>query len=116
VTQPPDVAEIIAAIEAKNYEAALSLLSPLVDAGIPSAVGLLGTFYQLGLGVPPNGEKAVSLLTQAAEAGDALAAHNLGTVYCTGLPGVDRNPDLGRSWYAKARGLGSQLLPPDAYE
>ena len=116
MTHPPDFVEIVAAIEAESYDAALSLLAPLVDAGIPSAVGLLGTFYQLGLGFPPNGVKAVSLFTQAAKAGDALAAHNLGTVYCTGLPGVAPNPDLARSWYKKARGLGLQLLPPDAYE
>lgn len=113
MTLSPDAKGVVAAIEAENYEAALSLLSPLVDAGIPNAIGLLGTFYQLGLGVAINGPKAVSLLTRAAEAGDALAAHNLGTSYCTGLPGVTRDPDLGRLWYTKARELGLNLMPPD---
>lgn len=116
MTDQPDFDKITAAMDAEDYQSALLLLSPLADAGIPSAIGMLGTFYQLGLGVPPDGLKAVSLLTQAAGAGDALAAHNLATVYCTGLPGVSRNPDLGRSWYAKARELGLQLMPPAAYE
>lgn len=111
-----DFDAIAAAMNAEHYEVALSLLSPLVDAGIPSAIGMLGTFYQLGLGVPPDGPKAISFLAQAAAAGNALAAHNLGTIYCTGLPDVGRNSDLAYSWYAEAKKLGSQLMPPDVYE
>lgn len=115
VTHQPDFDKIMAAVNAENYESAHALLSPLVDAGIPSAIGMLGTFYQLGLGVPPDGPRAVTLLAQAAETGDALAAHNLGTLYCTGVPGVSPDSDLARSWYARAKALGSKLMPPDAY-
>lgn len=107
---------VIAATEAGDYAAALNLLAPLAEAGLPSAVGMLGVFYQLGLGVEPNGPKAVALLTQAAEAGDAIAAHNLGTVYCTGLPGLPSDPALGHTWYQRARAMGAQLAPDQFYE
>ena len=104
------------AYENKNYELSVSILDPLCMESNPDALSLLGVFYQLGLGVECDGVKAVSLLERAVILGKGEAAHNLGTIYCAGLPGIKANPELGRSYYKKAKSMGAQLANIDFYK
>ncbi|HEY9826589.1 MAG TPA: hypothetical protein V6D19_14185 [Stenomitos sp.] len=113
---PTEFERALAEFNAERYDEALRILLPLLDAEMPAALGLAGSIYQLGLGVHPDGPKAVRLLSRAAELGDGLAAHNLGTLYYVGLPGVDRNPTLSRSWYLKARALGTKFVSDEFHD
>jgi TPR repeat protein len=76
--------EVTEALSSRQYDKALALLMPLVEASVPGALSLLGVICQLGEGVERNDPKAVELLTRAVELGDGVAAHNLGTIYCMG--------------------------------
>jgi len=104
------------AINTERYADALAILEPLCAIKDPTAQSMLGTLYQLGLGVPVNGAKAISLLTAAAEKGNGVAAHNLGSIYVTGLPGVERDTERSRFYYRLARDLGAQFTQASFYE
>ncbi len=108
--------EVREALSKKDYEKALSILSPLVEIESPGAISLLGLMYQLGEGVELNGIKAVKLLLRAIELGDGVAAHNLGTIYITGLPDVDKNPEKSKKYYRIAKGMGAKFAPDEFYE
>lgn len=101
---------------AGGYERARELLVPLAETGDLDALPLLGTMYQLGLGVPRDGVRAVELLTRAAEAGNGLAAHNLGSVYLGGMPEIPVDRERSLKWYREARRLGAQFAPDSWYE
>jgi TPR repeat protein len=108
--------EVSGAISEKEYEKALSLLTPLVEKSVPGALGLLGLMYQLGEGVERDGTKAVELLKRAVELGDGVSAHNLGTIYSMGMPGISQDHQLSRQYYRKAKAMGAQFAADEFYE
>jgi uncharacterized protein len=116
MTGSPDFEKAYEEFLAGGYERARELLVPLAERGDLDALTLLGTMYQLGLGVPYDGVRAAELLKRAAEAGNGLAAHNLGSVYYGGLPGVATSREEGLKWYREARRLGAQFAPDSWYE
>jgi uncharacterized protein len=106
----------VEAYESENYKLSVSILEPMCAEENPDALSLLGVFYQLGLGVECDGIKAISLLERAVAQGKGEAAHNLGTIYCTGLPGVQADTELARSYYQKAKAMGAQVADDSFYE
>lgn len=111
-----EVQKAVEAFEDENYKLAVSILEPLCAANSPDALSLQGVCYQLGLGVECNGPKAVSLLERAMCLGKGEAAHNLGTLYCTGLPGVEANPEKAKAYYQQAKAMGAQVADDSFYE
>ncbi len=59
---------------------ALQELRPVAEAGCSDARTMIGTLYQLGLGVEVDQDAARVWYELAASRGDALAAWNLGTM------------------------------------
>ena len=104
------------AFVAERHDEALQILKPLVEAEVPEAIGMLGTAYQLGLGVAVDGPKAVEILSKAAALGDVVAAHNLGTIYATGMPGIPADPKLSKDFYRLAKDRGAQFGDDSWYE
>ena len=93
----------------REYAQALLLLKPLADAGIAEAIGMLGLAYQRGAGVEVDSEKALELLQKAVEMGDAIAAHNLALLYQQGMPGVEKNDVISRSYFELAAKMGLNM-------
>jgi len=104
------------AISNEEYEKALLIVTPLVEKEVPGALGLLGSMYQVGVGVPHDVPKAVELLTQAYELGDGVAAHNLGTIYGMGQHGVEQDLPKSKYYYREAKKMGAQFASDEFYE
>ena len=104
------------ALVAERYNEAPGILEPLVEAEVPEAIGMLGTAYQLGLGVAIDGPKAVEILSKAAELGDGAAAPKIGTIYAAGMPGVAADPKLSKEFYRLAKERGAQCGEDSWYE
>lgn len=49
----PDIARANDLLESHSYSEVLRLVQPLAAVGLPDALALLGTMYQVGLGVVP---------------------------------------------------------------
>ena len=113
---PDHLLEASKAIDVEDYAKAIAILEPLCEQHDADALGMLGVFYQLGLGVPVDGPKALELLSAAVEGGSGIAAHNLGTIYVTGLPGVAPDLKKSRLYYRTAKQLGAQIAPDSFYE
>jgi uncharacterized protein len=116
VDMHPDIVKANDLLESHSDSEALRLVQPLASAGLPEALALLGTMYQVGLGVAPDAIKAIELLSRAVEAGVGVAAHNLGTIYAAGMPGVAADHERSRAYYRKAKALGCQTAPDAFYE
>ena len=112
----PDIAKANDLLVSHSYSEALRLVQPLASVGLPDALALLGTMYQVGLGVAPDAVKAVELLSRAVEVGVGVAAHNLGTIYAAGMPGVAADHERSRAYYRQAKALGCQTAPDAFYE
>ena len=113
-----DTLEMLRAVEQMekgNYSTAFELLVPLAEAGNPRAQINLATLYHFGLGVGVCGARAIDLYRTVAEQNipeghlSALACNNLATLFFTGLPGVERNPEEGQRYLARARDLGFEM-------
>ena len=95
-----------------DYGAALLLLKPLADAGVPEAIGMLGLAYQKGAGIEVDSEKAIELFEKVIEMGDAIAAHHLGRLYEKGMPGVEPNSELSQRYLSLAEEMGLDADEP----
>jgi len=89
-----------------EYESAFQILLPLAQGGFVRAQEMVGTMYQIGLGIPKDIDAAFRWLEAAAEAGSGVAAHNLGTLWQTCEP--ERRSDVEKSlyWFEVARSRG----------
>jgi len=112
----PRLEDVMEAISRKDFPRAIALLAPLEKEGVPDAFTNLAFLYSQGLGVPADGPKAVEIYKKAIALGSGLAAHNLGTLYVTGARGLERDPQLGKSYFRKARSMGCQLADDKFYE
>ncbi|KAI9131949.1 sel1 repeat family protein [Acaryochloris sp. CCMEE 5410] len=89
-----------------QYAAAFQLLSPLAYQGNVIAQCLLGSMFQLGLGVKRDSATAKQWYQQAGSQGCALSFHNLATIY-----EVDgQNPALAQYYRQKAKDMGRDLM------
>jgi uncharacterized protein len=100
------LAEARAAIEAKDYAKAITLLKPLADAGSIPAERELGAMYFKGLGTAPDAAKALKLFQDAARYGDAEAQKDVGVAYQNGPPGVANDVEAVR-WLRLAAEKGN---------
>lgn len=96
--------------EKGDYKKSLEILELLAEKNYPPAIGNIGCFYQLGLGVEINGKKAVEYLKRAVELGFGPAAHNLGTIYGGGMPGIEKDSQLSDFYRHKANELGVNYI------
>lgn len=94
-----------AAVAAQDFTAAVTLVTPLAEAGHPIARFRLADYLENGLGVDKDRERAMRLYRQAADAGVACAMNRLGEFHDGGDFGGGRNPtEAIRWWQMGARG------------
>src|SRR5512145_2374814 len=99
----------VAAMNRKDYPAALQLLEPLARAGHPQAQLRLGLMHYHGHGVRESDREAVAWFERAARQGLAEAQFQLGNMYAYGLadPGADADPNrIAAQWYFEAARQG----------
>ena len=99
----------IAAMQRKDYPAAIRLLEPLARAGQPIAQLRIGLLHYHGHGVRESDAMALQWFERAARQGLAEAQFHLGNMYAYGLadPGGDADPNrLAAQWYFEAARQG----------
>lgn len=94
-----DLAAAEAAIAAKDYDAGIAALQPLVEAGDGYATWKLAALYLDGHG--GSVEEGIGLLKKAAEAGEPDAQARLGVMYAKGQ-GVEQNDTEAYKWLSLA--------------
>ena len=87
-----------ASYDAGEYEDALMLLQPLLEAGDSDAQFLMGLMCYYGRGVEASPEDAAGWFRQAAEQGDMIAQYNLGFLYQSG-DGVEQSNEMAVRYY-----------------
>ncbi len=100
-----DLSSGIAAYEAKHFQQALQLLSPLAEAGNPEAQYRLANMAQNGLGLHRNPLLAFRFMQAAANSGHPLAQHGLGFMYMDGDCATQSNSKA-IEWFTKAAAQG----------
>ena len=108
----------IAAFEAKNFTLAVTLLSPLSDAGDAEAQYRMAIMYQHGLGVVVNELLAFKCMVSAAKQDLRLAQHGLGFMYLEGEC-IGKDAIKAVEWFTRSaeQGLvGSQSTLAMMYE
>ena len=109
---------------------AFELAKQAADAGLPSALTLLGQMYNSGIGTPRNVEAAYAAWKKAADAGDIIGQYNYGISIASGddfpqdlaagLPYLKKAADAGedRAMYnygqALSEGMGGLTADPAA--
>ena len=101
----PDAAQ--QAYAAGRYDEARRLWTARAEAGDPAAQLSLGTFYDLGQGVPRDPVAAYSWYRRAASAGEPAAEFNVAAMYDSG-DGVPRNTAEAALWYGRAAAHGNR--------
>lgn len=91
---------------AEENARAVSFYRQSAAKGDPDGQYGLATMYLKGEGVARNNAEAVSLLTRAAEQGHADSAALLGNAYLDGQLGLEKDPELGRTWLERAAAAG----------
>ncbi len=80
-----DFEDGVAALQRKDYEAALNKWRPLAEKGDARAQYNLGVMYASGEGVPQDYKEVLKWLKLAAEQGNAEAQTSLGVMYYKGI-------------------------------
>ena len=101
----------LSAFEAKNYAEAFKLLKPIAEEGNAEAQCIIGSMYDLGLGLESNALEAVKWYERSAEQGYGVASNNLGTIFYSGREGIPINQVESKKWYQKAREQGFMHSP-----
>jgi len=99
----------VAAVQRKDYPAAVRLLEPLARAGSPIAQWRLGLLHYHGHGVRESDTQALQWFERAARQGFAEAQFHLANMYAYGLadPRADVDPNrLAAQWYFEAARQG----------
>lgn len=104
---PPnyDSDSAIRAFQGGKYEWLVEYAKPFAEMGVAEAQCMMGTLYQLGLGVSADPELAKGWLLEAAWKGFSVAWCNLGTLYSSGALGYVDDPKAKES-YRRAAELG----------
>jgi TPR repeat protein len=97
--------QAMAAFDARRFDEAVDLLSPLADAGEAKAQIVLAEIHAHGLGRPVDGEVALAWILRAAGQGDMTAQAIAAGYY---LQGIGTKPDRaqGLHWFALAAAQG----------
>lgn len=90
----------------REYEELVTYCMTYVAKRAPAAECMMGSLYQLGLGVEQDMGRSEQLLLRAAEADFGLAWCNLGTLYRSGWLGFE-DQDKAAHCYRRAYELGS---------
>jgi len=101
-----DYDDALRAFERGQDAVALRELAPLVKAGSPSALFLLGAMREAGRGGAKDPAGAARLYRQAAEGGNTPAMTALGLLYYRG-EGVAQSDAMASTYFRKAAGKGS---------
>lgn len=96
----------VRAFSAKDYAAAHRLLLKFAEDGDAEAQTMIGSMYQLGLGLQINEVEAAKWYLRASEKGYGLASNNLGTM---ALLRGDREEAM--RYYRTAREQGFPHVP-----
>jgi TPR repeat protein len=107
-------------VQNEDYAGAVLLLEPIAERGVPRAQYYLATLYHLGLGVKPDGQLASNWYRQAADQQNdlstaAAASNNLWCLYVTGMPGIEPDADLAKTYFQRAQELGFPMSRPPNY-
>jgi TPR repeat protein len=100
-----DLADGLAAYQAKDYAGTFLLLAPLADSGNADAEFVIGEMYLKGRGFVKSPAEALPYLRKAAEAGQVAAQVSLGLMYERG-DGVDPDMDAALQWFQHAADSG----------
>jgi len=98
-------ADFANAVRKRDYEMAVNLLGPLVEAGDADAMYQLAQLYRNGLGVDTDPEKARDLLFGAAHMSHLDSQYLLGLFYLKGIGG-EQSIDQARLWLDRAANHG----------
>ncbi len=93
------------AFDKRDYAAAWKELEPLAKQGNRDAMYLLGSMYQMGMGVPPSNQDAIAWYRKSADAGKPDAIFMMGVMH-EGGAGVPRNVNEAFNWYKKSADRG----------
>lgn len=107
--QADPLQEGIAAVQRKDYPAAVRLLEPLARSGNALAQLRLGLLYYHGHGVRESDAQALQWFERAARQGLADAQFHLGNMYAYGLVALADEADPARiaaQWYFEAARQG----------
>jgi len=113
-----ELASGMAAFEAKHFDKAFMLLSPLANDGNAECQYRLAIMYQNGLGCAVNEKAALEWMRKAAAQNHAFAQHGIGFMYMQGEC-VEKDEAAAMEWFKKAadQGLpGSQMTIGMMYE
>jgi TPR repeat protein len=91
---------------------ALRLLRHAANRGFVAAEEAMGSFCQLGFGMPPDKAQAVSWYTKAAQHGSKAAATNLALMYSSG-DGIQKDPAKAATWFRSAAEAGDATAQMD---
>lgn len=97
--------EGMAAVERRDYGAAVAEFKPLAEQGMAEAQVNLGNLYMKGLGVPLDYVEARHWYEQAARQGNATAESKLGILHYYGL-GTQIDMSEAARWFGKAAEQG----------
>jgi TPR repeat protein len=100
-----DLAAGIAAIEHRDYAAALEQFRPLAAAGNVAAQLNLGNLYFKGMGIKQDYAEALRWFHLAADQNEPMAWSKLGVMHYYGL-GVDKDTAEAARWFRKAAERG----------
>lgn len=98
-----------------KYTKAFHLLMPFAEQGDAEAQCAIGSMYQLGLGIPPDGQAARRWYLQAGERGSGLAYNNLATLFMVGCVNLEADMEQARIYRHKAAENGFDIIPSSAW-
>ncbi len=96
----------VAAYEQGDYAAAMAELRPLAQAGSAEAQYVLGTMYDLALGVARDPAQALEWYREAARQRWSPAQYMLGLIYAVGQQGVPQDYVQAHMWFDIAAAQG----------
>jgi TPR repeat protein len=95
----------LVAYQQERFDQAFDLLQSSAKKGNARAWHLLGTMYQVGVGVEKDEYMAIHWFKKAADAGVVEAQFQLGLMYLSGQ-GVTSNDEMALHWICKASDKG----------
>lgn len=97
------------AYKQQRYREALTLAEPVAERGNADAQTLVGSLYQLGLGVAVDEAKAIAWYEKASAQGYGLATNNLATMFS-----VQGQIEESKQLYHLAKEQGFEHTPASA--
>ena len=96
------------AIRLKNFQQAISLLTPLAEQGNPKAQYRLASLYRNGQGTEQNDNNALRWMQSAAQQGHSKAQYYLALMYLNGR-GIEKDKTSAQYWLNRAASQNHRL-------